>query len=87
MSDRSSPVPCHHASRSLQRRTALLVVLSLILGLVGTAGAPSGAGAAVERALVARWTFDAGSGTTAADSVGKQQLSLKKGAGWAAGRL
>lgn len=87
MSDTSSPQSSRRAYRSRQRRTALVVVLSLILGLVGATGIvpTQPAAAAVSVAQVSNWKFDAGTGTTAADSVGTKTATLGTGATWTPG--
>lgn len=66
------------------RRTVLLVVLTLILGLVESAGVRPSL-AAVSVSQVGAWSFDAGTGTTAADSVGSHPATLGTGAGWTPG--
>ncbi|WP_375423216.1 fibronectin type III domain-containing protein [uncultured Friedmanniella sp.] len=68
----------------LIRRTAGVVVLTLAAGLLAVTGvtpaAPAAAG--TPSGLIGRWKFDAGSGTTAADSVGSKPLTLSGTAGW-----
>ncbi|WP_375433283.1 fibronectin type III domain-containing protein [uncultured Friedmanniella sp.] len=66
----------------------LLVVLSLVLGVVGTTGITTGGAPQAQAAapgLVGRWTLDNGSGTAATDSVGGRTATLNSGAGWGTG--
>ncbi len=57
----------------------------VVVGAVALAGAPSGM-AAQSPPLTGHWTFDEGSGTTAADSSGGgHPLTLQGGATWASG--
>ena len=54
------------AARQAAGRSRLPVLAVLVVLLV----APAGAGAATSATLIGHWTFDEGSGTTAADSSG-----------------
>jgi alpha-L-arabinofuranosidase len=63
-----------------------LVGLVGLLGLLALLALPAAARAQPAVGLVARWTFDAGSGTTAADAVRHgPSLTLRGGAGWGGG--
>ena len=68
-----------------RRRSAVLVVLSLLLGFlsatIGTAVLP----AAAAGTLTDRWAFDAGTGTTAVNSQATRPATLGTGAGWTTG--
>ncbi len=68
-----------------RRRSAVLVVLSLLLGLVGAVGGTPLLPAAAAGTLTDRWTFDAGSGTTAVNSQAARPATLGTGAGWTTG--
>ncbi|MFD8864438.1 hypothetical protein ACFV1F_08730 [Streptomyces sp. NPDC059590] len=76
-------------------RRAVIAALSAVplVSALGTTGSARAADAPTATAAVelpeadAHWTFDEGSGTTAADSSGSgQDAALKGGAGWGTGK-
>ena len=69
--------------RRLRRPTAVLAALALC-SAVPIAAAPAAA-ADADSALAGHWTFDDGSGTTAADTAGTHPATLNGGAGWGPG--
>ncbi|WP_372664742.1 LamG-like jellyroll fold domain-containing protein [Amycolatopsis kentuckyensis] len=64
----------------IRRILAGFAALTLFSALPATAGAAEPASA-----LAGQWTFDEGSGTTAADSAGDHPATLNAGAGWGPG--
>src|SRR5580692_1672957 len=81
------------AKENLMRRRILASILGLALVTVGVTAAlvrgtapTAAAGTAPAATLIGHWTFDEGSGTTAADSSGNgHPLTLQGGAGWTTG--
>ncbi|MGW5744067.1 LamG-like jellyroll fold domain-containing protein [Amycolatopsis sp. NPDC003861] len=69
--------------RRLRRPTAVLAALALCAA-VPLAAVPAAA-AGTDPALAGHWTFDDGSGTTAADTAGSHPATLTGGAGWGPG--
>ncbi|KDN22343.1 LamG-like jellyroll fold domain-containing protein [Amycolatopsis rifamycinica] len=69
--------------RRLRRPMAVLAALALCAA-VPIAAAPA-AVADTDAALAGHWTFDDGSGTTAADTAGSHPATLTGGAGWGPG--
>jgi hypothetical protein len=63
-----------------RRPLAVLAALTLFSALPVTATA-----ADADPALAGHWTFDEGSGTTAADTAGEHPATLNPGAGWGPG--
>ncbi|GLY40734.1 alpha-N-arabinofuranosidase [Amycolatopsis sp. NBRC 101858] len=63
-----------------RRLLAVLAALTLFAALPVTAAA-----ADPDPALAGHWTFDEGSGTTAADTAGEHPATLNSGAGWGPG--
>ncbi|WP_370962970.1 LamG-like jellyroll fold domain-containing protein [Amycolatopsis sp. cg9] len=66
--------------RRIRCPLAVLAALALCSALPVTAAA-----ADPDPALAGHWTFDEGSGTTAADTAGEHPATLNSGAGWAPG--
>ena len=68
------------------RQAAVRSLFPVLAVLVMVLGAPAGAAAATGATLAGHWTFDEGSGTTAADSSGGgHPLTLQNGASWGPG--
>ncbi|RKS75495.1 concanavalin A-like lectin/glucanase superfamily protein [Motilibacter peucedani] len=72
-------------SRSRRSVAALAVGSVLAGGLTAALGGPGVASAATGPSPLSRWTFEEGSGTTSADTVGTSPVSLQGGATWASG--
>ncbi|MFI5585467.1 LamG-like jellyroll fold domain-containing protein [Amycolatopsis sp. NPDC051758] len=66
--------------RRIRRLLAVLAALTLFSAMPVTAAV-----AEADPALAGHWTFDEGSGTTAADSAGAHPATLNGGAGWGPG--